>query len=59
MKFEYCAEVKNGYKPTMETNMIDCIYFTVEAKNRVTADRMVSALLQEHNILNVIGVAID
>lgn len=59
MKIEYCAEVIRGYKPTMETEEQKLVYFTIEAKNRVTADRMVKSLLAAGNITEIIGVAID
>ena len=43
----------------METEEQKLVYFTIEAKNRVTADRMVKALLAAGNITEIIGVAID
>ena len=60
MKIEYCAEVIRGYKPTMETEEQKLVYFTIEAKNRVTADRMLKALLKgAPNVIEISGVCID
>lgn len=59
MMFEYCAELKDGYKPTMETETGNTVYFQIDAKNRVTADRMVKAMLTVGNITEISGVAID
>ena len=46
MKFEYIVDLKEGYKKVMETEITDEVRFIIEAKNRATADRAVSALLK-------------
>lgn len=59
-RYEYCAELREGYKPTMESYTQNVVYFTVEAKNRVTADRMVATLLRgAENVTEICGVCID
>lgn len=45
MKFEYIAELIEGYKPVMKLEEETEVRFMVEAKNRVTADRAVRAML--------------
>lgn len=60
MKFEYYVELKEGYKPVMESELETDIRFVIEAKNRVTADRAVSALLKgAANVKECSGVCID
>lgn len=63
MKFEYFAELKEGYKPVMpvvETEEKTEMSFIIEAKNRATADRMVKALLKEAaNVERYSGICIE
>ena len=47
LKFKYYVELKEGYRPVMETGEETEISFVIEAKNRATADRMVKVLLKE------------
>lgn len=58
MKFEYVAELKEGYIPTMETEAVTEVKFVIEAKNRVTADRMVIKALLAGNVKEVSGICI-
>lgn len=52
MKFEYSVELKKGYMPApvFETVEETEARFVIEARNRVTADRMVKALLEAANV---------
>lgn len=45
MKFEYTVTLTTGFRPVMQLEEETEFKFVVEAKNRVTADRMVSAML--------------
>ena len=58
-KFEYSIELKNGYKPVMETEMETEINIVIEAKCRVDADRAIKALLRPDNVNECIGICID
>lgn len=59
LKFEYYVELKEGYIPTMQTEEETDVYFVIEAKNRVTADRAVKALFENAtNIKRYDGVCI-
>ena len=46
VKFEYVIELKEGYKPVMSLKEETTVKLTIEASNRVTADRMISAMLK-------------
>ena len=46
LKFKYYVELKEGYKPVMQTEEETDVKFVIEAENRATADRMVKALLK-------------
>lgn len=60
LTFRYWVEVKKGYYPTMGTEPETDICFYVKAKNRVTADRMVRAMLEGNtNIIDVDGICIE
>lgn len=60
MKFEYSVELKKGYRKTMETEETTEVRFVIETENRVTADRMVKALLDgTSNIETYSGFCID
>lgn len=60
LRFEYYVELKEGYKPVMQTEEVEEIRFIIEAKNRVTADRAVKALLKNApNVERYDGVCID
>ena len=46
MKFEYYIELKEGYRPVMETDIEKDIRIVIEAENRVTADRAINAMMK-------------
>lgn len=46
MRFLYLVELKEGYFPTMETELETDVCITVEAKDRVTADRALATMLK-------------
>lgn len=59
-KFEYYVELKVGFTPVLATAEETELTFVIEAKNRVTADRMVRAMLQGNdNIIHWSGICID
>ena len=60
MKFKYYIELKDGYKPTMQDEKRNDLQIIVEAQNRVTADRMIKAMLSGcNNIVSCTGICID
>ena len=60
LKFEYVIELKEGYKPVMSLENETTVKLIIEAPNRVTADRMVSAMLKEaSNVTDISGVCIS
>ena len=60
MKFQYNVELKDGYKPTMQDGKENDLQIIVEAQNRVTADRMIKAMLLGcNNIVSWSGICID
>lgn len=60
MKFQYCIELKDGYKSTMQDGKENDLHIIVEAQNRVTADRMIKAMLLGcNNIVSCTGICID
>lgn len=60
LKFEYYVELKEGYRPVMQTEEETNIKFVIEAENRVTADRAVKALLKDTpNVERYDGVCIE
>lgn len=59
MKFEYYAELYKGYRQTCVDEEEYDVKFIIEAKNRVTADRMVNALLKKDNVKEISGVCIE
>lgn len=60
MKFEYIADLKEGYRKVLDTEITDEVRFVIEAKNRATADRAVSALLQNApNVKECSGICIE
>ena len=50
MKVKFFAELKQGYRKTMETEETKEIEIVIEAKNIVTASRMFKALVNMDNI---------
>ena len=50
MKVKFFAELKQGYRKTMETEESKEIEIVIEAKNIVTASRMFKALVNMDNI---------
>ena len=60
LKFKYYVELKEGYKPVMQTEEETDVKFVIEAKNRATADRMVKALLKNaENVKRWDGICIE
>ena len=60
LKFKYYVELKEGYKPVMQTEEETDVTFVIEAENRATADRMVKALLKNaENVKRWDGVCIE
>lgn len=60
MKFEYYIELKEGFKPVMETELETNISIVIEAKNRVTADRAINAMLKNApNIKEYSGICVE
>ena len=60
MKFEYVVDLKEGYRKILEIEMTDEVRFIIEAENRATADRAVSALLKNApNVKEYIGICIE
>ncbi len=60
LKFEYVVELGTGYRPTMQDECENEVRFVIEAKNRVTADRMVKAMFTgATNVVCVDGICID
>ena len=60
LKFKYYVELKEGYKPVMQTEEETDMKFVIEAKNRATADRMVKALLKNaENVKRWDGICIE
>ena len=60
LKFKYYVELKEGYKPVMQTEEETDVKFVIEAENRATADRMVKALLKNaENVKRGDGVCIE
>ncbi len=60
LKFEYYIELKEGYRLVMETEEETEVRFVIQAKNRVTADRAVKALLKgAKNVKDYCGVRVD
>lgn len=60
MKFEYIVDLKEGYRKILETEVTDEVRLVIEAENRATADRAVSALLRNApNVKKYIGICIE
>lgn len=60
MKFEYCVDLKAGYRPVMQEAEETEVRFVIEAKDRATADRAVKALLKgAENVKDYGGFCID
>ena len=60
LRFKYCVELKEGYKPVMQDEEETEVRVVIEAKNRVTADRAVKALLKDAaNVKEYSGFCID
>lgn len=58
LKFEYFIELKEGYKPVMQTEE-ETIKILIEAENRATADRAIKALLKDaSNVKEYDGVCL-
>ena len=59
MKVTFIAELKNGYKKTMETEETKEVEITIEAKNMVTATRAFKALVDMNNVVEYWSSVID
>ena len=60
LKFEYYVELKEGYRPVMQSEEQEEVRFVIEAKNRATADRAVKALLKDAaNVKRYGGICIS
>ena len=60
MKIQYDIELKEGFKPTMQSKKENELQIIIEAKNMVTADRMIKAMLLGcNNIVSWSGICID
>lgn len=60
LTFKYWIEMKEGYKPTSQTETENEMTLMIEAKNRVTADRMVKALIKGNdNVISWDGICIS
>lgn len=58
--FKYLIELEEGYYPVMEDEPQYDVLISVEAENRVTANRMVKAMLKgATNILDCDGLILD
>lgn len=59
--FEYCLELEEGFgfKPVGETREQTEVLLQIKAKNRVTADRMLHAIIDKPVVVNIYGVALD
>lgn len=59
-RFEYVVTLTAGFTPTMQVEEEMEVKFIIEAKNRVTADRMISAMLVgAPNVKEWSGICID
>lgn len=59
MKVKFFAELKQGYKKTMDNEETKQIEISIEAKNIVTASRMFKALVNMENIIEYDYVCIE
>ena len=59
MKFRYYVELHEGYQTTCMLETECEVEFVIEAKNSVTADRMVNALLKNGNIKEIDYVCME
>lgn len=60
LRFEYIVILENGFTPVLQSETETEVRFVIEAKNRVTADRMVKAMLKDNwNVKSWSGICID
>lgn len=59
MKVKFFAELKQGYRKTMETEETKELEIVIEAKNIVTASRMFKALVNMDNIEDYSYICIE
>ena len=59
--FEYHLELEEGFgfKPVGETKEENEVALQIKAYNRVTADRMLNAIIDRPIITNLYGIALD
>lgn len=59
LKFDYCIELKDGYRPPLQEEKETEIHIQLEAKNFVTAQRMMAKLMEgTTNVKEYSGVCI-
>ena len=59
MKVKFFAELKQGYRKTIETEETKEIEIVIEAENMVTASRIFKALANVDNIIEYDHVCIE
>ena len=59
MKVKFFAELKNGYKKTMDLEETKEIEIIIEEKNMVSATRAFKALVNMDNIIEYDSICID
>ena len=60
MKFEYTVVLEDGFTPTMQDEKETEFSFVIEAKNFVTANRMVAAMFKgASNVKECDGICIE
>lgn len=60
LRFEYIVILENGFTPVLQSETETEVRFVIESKNRVTADRMVKAMLKDNwNVKSWSGICID
>ena len=59
MKVKFFAELKQGYRKTMDTEETKEIEIVIEAKNMATASRMFKAIANVDNIIEYDCVCIE
>lgn len=57
-RFRYWITLEEGYKPVGKMENEKEVVITIEAKNRITADRMIKALITD-SVVEYSGICID
>ena len=59
LKFDYWIELKDGYRPPLQTENETEIHIQLEAENRVTAQRIIAKLLEgAPNVKDYSGICV-